>query len=129
MAGFSRCLGHFLRLSEIHGQRLLAQHMLAGRECVQGHAMVQVVRSGDDDAIDRRVLENVLVVRGRGGDAESPCRCLGRVVRCITRSGYFDIWTTLKTWNVDEAADESGSDDADAQVGVGVHGSLLRLHF
>jgi hypothetical protein len=46
------------------GERLLANHVLAGRECVLGDREMQKIGSADVDRLHLRIVENLTIVRG-----------------------------------------------------------------
>ena len=60
---------HLPGLGEVHGDGLLAQHVLAGGDGGEGDGGVDDVGRGDDDGVDVGALEDVLVVGEGGGDA------------------------------------------------------------
>ena len=55
--------GHLLRLRRVHAQRLLAQHMLAGRERTKRPFAVQGVDEWDVDGVHLWVFEHGVVGR------------------------------------------------------------------
>ena len=52
---------HGLRFRGVHGQGFLAEDVLAGPQGPDGPLGVEVVRQGDVDGVDGRVLDEVLV--------------------------------------------------------------------
>ena len=76
LAGEGHELGRLLRG---HGQRLLAQHVLAGLERGLRHLEVQLVRRADVDRLDRLVVEQLLqrAVGLRCADRRGELRGLG----------------------------------------------------
>ena len=94
--GGVRCVDQFLRLARVHGERLLADHVLARGEGGLGERRVQVIRRADVNDVDvvgfdQRLagLEAALgaerrcglrrAFRRRGGHADqAPARQLGR---------------------------------------------------
>ena len=59
---------HLLRLRHRVRQRLLAQHVLAGRERGEGDLVVGVARGADVDDVDAGILDQVLPASGVGGE-------------------------------------------------------------
>ena len=74
--GARRRVRHLLGLAEGHPHRLLAVDVLAGRDRSQRHLVVQGVRGGDGDQIDRRVLHEGAPVVRRPGETELRRRIL-----------------------------------------------------
>ena len=62
--------GHLPRLCGVEGERLLAQHVLAGAERVDRHLVVVAVGGGDVDDVDVRIGVQVGVGAVRGRDRE-----------------------------------------------------------
>jgi hypothetical protein len=61
----------FPRLADGCGQRLFADHVLAGFERLFGHRIVQRVGGEDVDRIDGRIAENLPIVGGNSRDAKA----------------------------------------------------------
>ena len=61
-AGAGAGLDHALRFGDVHGQRLLAEHVLAGRQGRDGGRGVQGVRAGDGHCVDVRPSQQLAVV-------------------------------------------------------------------
>ena len=55
-------LDHLIALIQSHGHGLFEQHVLAGVQRVDGERRVQVVRHGDRDRLDRRVVQQLAMV-------------------------------------------------------------------
>ena len=57
--------------ARVQRQRALAQHVLARRQRAQRMRLVEMVRRGDDDRVERVLLEQILDVGVDVGDAEA----------------------------------------------------------
>ena len=68
-------LNHFLkrkRLGDRQGQRLLAVHVLAGPECLDRHLGMPVVGCGDEQTIERRVVDQLAELLRFGLEVPEP---------------------------------------------------------
>ena len=69
--------GGLQRLLRGAADRLLAEHVLAALEGRPDHVEVRVVRGRDADGLDRRVVDDIVPVRGRSLEAEPGLRGRG----------------------------------------------------
>ena len=114
---------------EVDAERLLAQEVLAGRDRVEVELLVQVVRDGEVEDVDRVVLEQVAAVGrlvGDRGDAVEPAQRLGARVAHADELGH-DRVVVQRAPAPDGrrqlAAHEARADDADADALAARHAS------
>ena len=117
-------LDQLARLRRRHRQRLLAHDVAARREDRQGLRQVQVVRRGDVDDLDARVVEQVVerVVGARDAEDRGPCRATFRGAAEDAVDPDADAPERLDV----DGADEPRADDGRADVGDPPHAWLTR---
>ena len=102
-------LGRFTR---VHGERLLAHHMLAGAQRGRRHLEVKAVRRGDVDGVDLRAGQQLAIVGERPRNGQ-PLGGLSHEGILVADGRDGDAQPTQRL-DVDRA-DESGADDACAK--------------
>ena len=82
-----RRLDHLRGFLGIEGHRFFHEHVLARLERVDGDGRVEMVRQGDGDGVDVRLLQQLAVVGVAAGDVV-PDAGLAGAVRVVLRQGH-----------------------------------------
>ena len=103
-----------LRSRRVHGERLLADHVLAGGERGSRERLVKVIRRADVHDVEVGVLHELLGGRGRAIGAEGACGRLGALGR--GRRDRHDARAGQAGGAGMDGADEAGPGDSDSKL-------------